>query len=458
VDYLRPRYHVLPERGWLNDPNGLIKVDGTYHLFYQHNPDEAVWGDIHWGHASSTDLVHWRHEPIALTPTPGGPDADGCWSGSAVMGPDGPVIFYTGRAGDRETILLAHGDADLRTWRKDASNPILGAPTEPRVTDFRDPRVWHDGTVWNMVIGVGLVAGPGAVLLYRSQDLYHWELGGPIIEGAADSRGEVWECPDVFSVDGQGVLIYSVTPGEASTGFVTGEWDGHSFAVTREGPMDLGPYFYAAQTLADGPDRRIVWGWLREGRSVDAQRTAGWSGVMSLPRVISIDGEGRLLMQPVPELEALRREVSTIRGVRLEAGGVHELDADAGHAWEARIRFSSAPGAGLRLVLGASPDGREQTLVECDAVAGTLVVDRRQSSLAVDADHDLAAFQLWESARTEVDLRVFVDGSVVEMFIDGLSVTTRIYPTANDSTGVRLTALGGDVLLRSSEFWPLATM
>ncbi|MFV2063381.1 MAG: glycoside hydrolase family 32 protein [Chloroflexota bacterium] len=458
VDHLRPCYHVMPEHGWLNDPNGLIEVDGTYHLFYQHNPSEAVWGDIHWGHASSTDLVHWRREPIALTPTPGGLDADGCWSGCAVMGPDGPVLLYTGREGGHETVLLAHGDANLRTWRKDPLNPILDAPTEPQVTDFRDPRVWYDGGAWIMVIGVGLVTGPGAVLLYRSPDLYRWELVGPIIAGDEESRGEVWECPDLFTIGGRDVLIYSVTPGEASTRYVSGAWGGQSFAVRREGLMDLGPYFYAAQTLADGPDRRLAWGWLREGRSVETQRAAGWSGVLSLPRVVSTDGEGRLLMQPVPELEALRGEVSAARDLRLEPGGVHELAADAGHAWEARIRFSSAPGARLLVTLCASADGHEETYVECDANAGKLVVDRTRSSLSVETDRDRHTLHLWDSARKEVELRIFVDGSVVEMFIDGLSITTRVYPTRRDSTAVRVAAIGGEVWLRRAEFWSLTAM
>ncbi len=454
----------MPERGWLNDPNGVIRVDGVYHLFYQHNPDDASWARIHWGHASSTDLVHWRHEPIALVPTPGGPDADGCWSGCAVIGPDGPVFLYTGRDGDRETVCLAHGDADLRRWQKDASNPVLEPPISPQVSDFRDPRVWRDGDGWNMVIGVGLAArpgqaaGPGAVLLYRSSDLRQWQLVGPIIEGDEASAGEVWECPDLFTIDGEGVLIYSVTPGDASTRFAVGSWDGGSFHATHAGPMDFGPCFYAAQTLADGPDRRIAWGWLQEGRSVVSQQAAGWSGALSLPRVVSIDGEGRLLMQPVMELEALRGQGSSMGDLRLEAGDVHELSADAGHAWEGRIRFSAAPGARLRLTLCASADGLEQTLVECDASAGTLVVDRTRSSLSTGTDRDVQTLQLWDSARGEVEMRIFVDGSVVEMFIDGLSVSTRVYPLRRDSTGVQLAALDGDVRLRTVELWPLAAM
>ena len=466
-DHLRPCYHVTAPQGWLNDPNGVIKVGETFHLFYQHNPDEAVWSNIHWGHVASTDLVHWQPLPIALAPTPGGPDGDGCWSGCSVIGPDGPVVLYTARDGERETVCLAHGDAALRTWRKDPRNPVLAAPAALPLSDFRDPRVWREADGWRMVIGVGLERGPGAVLLYRSSDLYGWELVGPILEGDESSIGQVWECPDVFSLDGRGVLIYSVTPGPESTQYVTGDWDGRSFRVVGHGLMDQGPYFYAAQTLADqvaeapgseGAERRIVWGWLREGRTVEAQRQAGWSGAMSLPRLVSLDEQGRLLMNPVPELEALRGPVTRVRDLRLAAGEDHALTEDAGHAWEGRIRFSADPGARLRLALCASADDTEVTFVECDPMAGTLVLDRRRSSLSADSDLDLCEHRLWESARDEVEVRVFVDGSVMELFIDGLSVTTRIYPTRPDSTGVALSALGGEVRLGSVETWPLASM
>lgn len=463
ADHLRPRYHVFAERGWLNDPNGLIKLDGRYHLFFQHNPDEALWGNIHWGHVSGSDLVHWTHEPIALFPESSGPDAGGCWSGSAILGPEGPLVFYTGRDGDRESICIARGDSDLRGFRKDLANPVLRPPATQAVSDFRDPRVWRDGDGWRMIVGAGLEDGRGSILQYHSSDLYRWEAMGPIIEGEYAGTAEAWECPDLFAVDGRHSLIYSVTPGEASTRYATGGWDGHTFEVELDGYLDLGPYYYAAQTLADDGGRRLVWGWLREGRTVKAQQTAGWSGALSLPRVLSVDPFGRLLSHPVPELDGLRGLGHRLANVGLSAGETCRLEPDVGHAWEGRVRFSAEIGGCLRLVLCASDDGREQTVVDFDVEARRVTLDRTISSLSGESDRDRRTFELGEhpgagrtSAADIEEIHVFVDGSIVELFIDGSSITTRVYPNDPESTGVYLQATNGNVMVHSVEYWSLA--
>ncbi|HKZ90825.1 MAG TPA: glycoside hydrolase family 32 protein, partial [Candidatus Limnocylindrales bacterium] len=446
ADPLRPTFHLAPPRGWINDPNGLIQVDGTYHVFYQYNPAEAVWGNIHWGHASSPDLVRWQQEPVALAPSPDGPDADGCWSGSAVMGASGPVIFYTGRRGDDESVCVAHGDRQLRTWTKDADNPILEPPPELELSDFRDPKVWSEGSAWRMLVGAGSHAGSGLVLSFRSDDLKGWELVGPVIEGEAGGHGEVWECPDLFHVDGRDVLIYSVTPGQGSTRYVSGAWDGSRLHASRRGLIDLGSYLYAAQTLRLATGRHIIWGWIREGRSVRSQRAAGWSGMLSIPRAVSMDSDGRFLMAPLPELEALRLPGGVAAtDLRLVEGVELLLSEDAGPAWELRVGFVADAGARLRLTLCASSNGAELTTIEIDPAEGRVQVDRRRSSLTADVDRDVLVAELWDAPDTGVDLRIFVDGTVIEAFIDGISLTTRVYPTRVDSTRIALVALAGDV-------------
>jgi len=162
----RPRYHFQPPTNWMSDPNGPIQWKGQYHLFYQHHPYSPLWGPIHWGHAVSTDLVHWTHLPIALTPTPGGPDADGCWSGCAVDDDGVPTLIYTGVSRDsacqaqyRQTQCLATSKDDLRTWQKDPDNPVIASPPaayDVRVTGFRDPCVWKEDGAWYGVIGSGV--------------------------------------------------------------------------------------------------------------------------------------------------------------------------------------------------------------------------------------------------------------------------------------------------------------
>ena len=154
-DRHRPRYHFTPAANWMNDPNGIIEWNGKYHLFYQHNPDAAIWDNMHWGHAVSDDLVHWADLPIALSPGPGGPDEDGCWSGCTVNDEGAPTILYTGVQGDwtlpsNQRVCLARGTNDLIAWEKNAGNPVIARPPEGlEVTGFRDPYVWREENLWH---------------------------------------------------------------------------------------------------------------------------------------------------------------------------------------------------------------------------------------------------------------------------------------------------------------------
>ena len=156
-DHHRPQYHFLAPANWMNDPNGVIHYKGQYHLFYQHNPDAPVWGNIHWGHAVSDDLVHWHDLPIALAPTPDGADTNGCWSGCALIDKGVPTIIYTGIDADNQQLpCLATSDDRLITWTKYAGNPII--PTTPddlKVLGFRDHSVWKEEDGWYQIIGSG---------------------------------------------------------------------------------------------------------------------------------------------------------------------------------------------------------------------------------------------------------------------------------------------------------------
>jgi beta-fructofuranosidase len=307
-----------------------------------------------------------------------------------------------------------------------------------------------------MLVGAGYRAGSGAVLSFRSDDLKRWELMGLALEGEAGDHSEVWECPDLFHVDGRDVLLYSVTPGQESTRYVSGAWDGSRFHAGRRGLIDLGSYLYAAQTLRLATDRHIMWGWIREGRTVQSQRAAGWSGMLSIPRAVSLDAEGRLLMAPLPELEALRLPGGVAAtDVRLVEGVELLLREDAGSAWELRTGFVADAGARLHLTLCASSDGAEATTFEIDPAAGRVQVDRRRASLTAETDRDVLVAELWDAPRTEVELRIFVDSTVIEAFVDGISLTTRVYPARADSTRIALLALDGEVTLRFVEWWPL---
>ncbi|MEO8606407.1 MAG: glycoside hydrolase family 32 protein [Chloroflexota bacterium] len=202
----RPQYHFLAPANWMNDPNGVIHHQGQYHLFYQYNPNAPVWGDIQWGHAVSQDLIHWTDLPIALSPTPDGADANGCWSGCALIHQGVPTLIYTGVNSDnRQQACLATSDDDLIVWEKYENNPIIASPPDGlQVLGFRDHSLWQEDGFWYQIIGSGIAEIGGMVLLYRSQDLRH--LGVPA--SAADRRQK---CPRPF-VDGNDVGVSTIFP------------------------------------------------------------------------------------------------------------------------------------------------------------------------------------------------------------------------------------------------------
>ena len=318
-----PIYHFTPPANWMNDPNGLIHWQGLTHLFYQYNPNGPLWGNIHWGHATSPDLVHWKRLPVAMKPRRGKPDADGCWSGTAVVTPDGPLFFYT--AVFPETVCLALPDDGLRRLHPSPSNPLIAAPPpDLAVEGFRDPCVWQEGKDWFMTVGSGIKGKGGAILLYRSQDLIHWEYRGPLLVGDLKSKkpfptGYMWECPQLINLGEKDLLILSamIAPGEQYPIAYLGHYREERFTPEKLIRLDHGvKAFYAPLTFEDDRGRRVMYGWLPEEREDAALQEAGWAGALSLPRILSLSTEGDLRMEPAPELENLKgRELFSYSGV-----------------------------------------------------------------------------------------------------------------------------------------------
>jgi beta-fructofuranosidase len=449
----RPAYHFLPPTGWMNDPNGPIHWDGRYHLFYQANPDAAHWERIRWGHAVSDDLVHWEHLPVALEPGPDDYDAGGCFSGCAVDRDGQPAILYTGHPSQSQCLAL--GGPDLVKWEKHPDNPLVaGPPPGMEVTGFRDPYAWREGDEWRMVVGSGLEGIGGAALLYRSPDLVDWEYVHPLCVGEKEESGEMWECPNFFPLGEKHVLV--VSPYGKVTSFV-GEYAHGRFEPERMHLADLGSSFYAPNTFTDGRGRAIMWGWLKEARSEEAQEAAGWSGVMSLPRVLSLGPDGKLYVQPAAELEALRREHRRLSELELDdqtvplpdvRGDCLELDLKIDPGWTKR----------LGLKVRRSPDGKEQTRIVFDRDQARLYVNRSRSSLGGEAESDDDGDTFAPADGDELRLRVFLDRSVIEVFAQGRPLASRIYPTRGDSLGVSLFAEGGKACLISLDAWQMKSV
>jgi beta-fructofuranosidase len=450
-DPQRPGYHFLPAANWMNDPNGLIQWGDTYHLFYQYNPNGPTHGSIHWGHATSENLVHWRHEPVALSPDADGPDADGCWSGCAVDADGVPTLIYSGNLDWEQRACVATSPDGLRTWVKHPENPVLSPPLGLDLVAWRDHTVWREPDGWHMLVGSGLRGIGGTVLHYRSADLLTWEERGPLLVGDVHSRepvwtGAMWECPDFFPLGGRHVLLASAWDREPvySIAFV-GRYDGLSLAPDTVQQLDYGgKHFYAPLSFTDRRGRRIVFGWAMEGRGPAAQAAAGWAGVMSLPRELALGRDGRVVMRPVPELQALRGERLARRELTVAPGAPLALPELAGDMLELEVELRPAAGGACGLALRRSPDGAEETVVRYDPAARRLTVERARSSLFPDVESEEHSAPLALEPGEPLRLRVFLDRSILEVFAgDQVAITTRIYPSRPDSLGVALLADGG---------------
>ena len=469
----RPRYHFTPPANWINDPNGVIEWDGRFHLFYQHNPDAAVWDNMHWGHAASDDLVHWTDLPIALSPTPGGPDEDGCWSGCAVNNNGVPTIIYTGVQGDwqlphNQRVCIATGNDDLVSWQKFAGNPVIDRPPDGvMVAGFRDPFVWREDGHWYMAIGAGIQDIGGAVLLYRSSDLISWEYlqtlcVGDLYDTADVWTGSVWEVPQFFSLGDKHVLIFTAWDKEQLyTVYFTGRYRDHHFVPDAVHKLDFGDrHFCAPYTMSDSQGRRILWGWIGEGRTVEAQQVAGWSGVMALPRELSLRDDGKLTVCPVQEIDSLRGEHHRFTDINLSADSSDCLIDMRGETLEIIAEIDPANAEECGIKVRCSPDSEEETYVFYDAGRKRLGVDRRRSTLLQDSrvSADIQEGDFEVSPGERLRLRVFVDCSVIEVYAnDHACVTSRVYPSRSDSTGVSVTARG-QARISSIDIWRLRSI
>ncbi len=451
MDTQRPQFHFLPPKNWMNDPNGLIQWQGTYHLFYQHNPNAAVWGDMHWGHARSQDLIHWRHLPMALTPdySPDSPDRGGCFTGCALNWNGQPTFVYTGWTPERETVLLATSQDDLLTWQKHPANPVIAsAPANMQTTGFRDPFLWREGAEYRMAIGSGIQGQGGAVLLYTSADLIHWEYRSILCQSLPEplnglDQGSMWECPNFLPVGENHLLIVSVMAKTQYTLALLGDYSGDHFTPHQAFKLDGGNIScYAPQVFQDERGRQIYFGWAWEARSQQAQVEAGWSGVMTLPRLIEPGGKHGFRVRPVPEVESLRAAPIGPHQFALSPAEDVILPDISGDSLELQLtiplRENPLSGA-VGLYVRQSPDGQERTEIRVDLENQLLIVDTSRSSLSPEAAPNRYELPLPLADTDVLTLRIFVDHSILEVYAnEDAVITARMYPTRADSLGVAL--------------------
>lgn len=450
-----PRFHPRPAQGWINDPNGISFINGRYHVFFQYNPDSARHHRIAWGHVSSADLVRWEEHPVALRPQPGGPDEYGCWTG--VVTDDGgvPTAAYSGVRGDggHSQVVIARGSSDLVRWEQ-TGHVAATMPGDGQVTAVRDPFIFRFNGKRYAMQGAGLANGHAALLLYTVEDLSDWKYQGIWLTSenpvAAESTpAEIWECPQLVRVpDSSAGSGDPVAAGDAGTWlmmfslWLSGDAHEHAngvghlvgtltedpatglpvFTPRSGGKSDLGRDFYAPQVVAL-QDRALLWGWANEGPGRDGRRgrsqdeidAAGWAGVLTFPRELSVVA-GRLAVSPAPEIEAYRGTL-----LASKAQGTVALPPYA----EAVVT-GTPPGAG-----GAAGSGSASPVAAGGdtAVELLLVGDGSQQTVfsGIIAPGD--------------ELRVFVDASLVEIYRSGSVATTlRAYPAAGEEWQLHLPA------------------
>ncbi len=455
----RPQLHFTPASHWMNDPNGMVYLDGEYHLFYQYHPYSNRWGPMHWGHALSRDLVHWQQLPIALYPDQYG----AIFSGSAVFDRDNSsglgtatrpplvaVFAYHNHELERQGAIevesqgLAYSLDKGRSWAKYRGNPVL---KNPGIRDFRDPQVsWFEATRrWIMTL-----AAQDQVSFYSSRDLKTWRHESDFGHGWG-AHGGVWECPDLFEMKVAGerahrfVLLSSVNPGAPNGGsgtqYFVGQFDGHRFspdsdaqrAPTRARWLDYGTDDYAGVTWSGVPasdGRTLMLGWMSNWNYAQEVPTERWRSAMTLPRELALYRGARglaLRVRPATELKILRTHGVAIPASRVDTPTELVSPVLSGATLlelEVRLDLRAATNASLAF---RNAQG-DQAVLRINRALQRFELDRSASG-EVGFNAAFASLQTAPMIRNSdtVKLHVFLDHSSVEVFInDGETVLTAL--------------------------------
>lgn len=441
----RPQYHFTAPQYWMNDPNGLIHWQGVYHLFYQYNPHAAYWGAMHWGHATSTDLVHWHDAPLALAPDMPY-DRDGVFSGCAVVHNGRPVIVYTGVNNPHQLPCLAYPDDDtLTTFHKETANPVIATVPDQLVHDFRDHSIWKEGEWWYHILGSG--DGAHAVApLFRSQDLRNWEYLGRMIESDDHVNEQLYECPDFFASNGQHVFITSPLPMRRVI-WMSGQFDGRTFTPSQRNMVDIGASFYAPQSFTDAQGRRIMIGWCQEQRHDASCRSAGWQGVMTLPRIVALDDAGAMTFRVAPEVQQLEGRTMVHLHECNPIAAQHALRHVAGDTLVIKATLRAHGDAETCISVRQDATTGEETRIYWNRRRNELRCDMQASSLNQNTSHDCYVAPLHINTGDELQLDIYVDRSLIEIYAGAYTVCSlRVYPQGS-AQHTTFTAQG-DVMVR----------
>ena len=496
TDYYRPSYHFTPLYGWMNDPNGMVYKDGEYHLYFQYNPYGSKWGNMHWGHAVSKDLVHWEHLDPAIARDPVGH----IFSGSSVVdkkntagfGKDAIIAIYTNNSVNHDEVqCIAYSNDNGRTFTKYAGNPVL-TPFDG-LKDFRDPKVfWYEkGKCWYMI-----VSADKETRFYKSKNLKKWTYVSAFGKGMGQQPCQ-YECPDFFQLPVNGdkkkmkwVMTMNINPGcwfgGSATEYFVGDFDGKNFTCPDAHDvkwLDWGKDHYATVTFSNTGDRVLGITWMSNWQYANLTPFKQNRGANGLPRELKLyekNGKYYISEDVAPEVYALRKDTKDLtdasvadakdlKGVAVNMEGAFEIEADV------------TPDANGIAGIEISNNKRERTMIYFDMKQGKVVMDRTESGLtdfgkqAVPHDIELAwdkqlaaegkeparitnsinykndfALATWaplslcEDGKNTYHVDIFVDKSSVELFVDGgrIAMTNLVFPVA-PYENVKLYTQGG---------------
>ncbi len=431
----KPLYHFTPPIGWMNDPNGFSYYNGEYHLFYQYGPYGLFWDNIHWGHAVSDDLVNWKHRPVVMAPDIIS-DISGCFSGSAIEKDGKLYLMYTGHIDPNLGFDIVHKEIVqqqcLATYHIDGTvekyenNPVIAQrelPAGYEIRDFRDPKVYKKGELYYCVLAGRNENSRGSILLYSSSDLVEWEFVADIYRRPVNDN-TLFECPDLFEIDGKDVLIFSIMPCspeysedvKQQVEYVIGSMNYKSnvFEEESRGIIDYGSNYYAPQTTQNKDGSQVIIGWVSDWSKINKEfvEEYGYNGIMTLPRRLGIDS-GRLIQTPTADITKYEFERKVVKDFELMG----------------------------ELLLGGNPLNLHLH-VEVDKLDSVFTIDLMKNEakgFSFTFDPDLNFIKLFSSYKVAVDksvvcelggsveIDVYVDNHCVELYVNGFAFTFLCY-------------------------------
>ncbi|WP_239585194.1 glycoside hydrolase family 32 protein [Amphibacillus cookii] len=446
----RPKIHFAPEKNWMNDPNGMVFFNGIYHLFFQYNPNDSVWGPMHWGHAISKDMIHWEEQAIALFPDELGMIFSGSividWHNTSGFFEDQPgmVAIFTHHLDQpsgppKQYQSLAYSKDEGKSWVSYTGNPVLKHPDK---VDFRDPKVfWYEKMKrWVMILATGQT-----VMIYTSINLIDWQFKSEFGEGKGYQEG-VWECPDLFELQIEGtnktkwVMLVSVgdNPDKqegSKTQYFIGDFDGAIFTPQDDHLrwLDYGKDNYAGVSFSDIPKadgRRIYMGWMSNWRYANQVPTGEWRGQMTLPRKLSLveTNEGMFLKQVLVEEMmqymydckplAPNQPINNLQVPLFEVPFMVEMLVDPLEAKEIDFTFQT--------------DYDEELIVKLDCLKKAIILDRSRIGIVEFSELFSAEQVLPVAPNKPYYLQMVIDHSSIEIFNDDgrYALTSLVYPRA----------------------------